>query len=64
LFGKKRKAAATWISKGTWALFTSKNYEEAIECYDKALKVDPKNVSAWNNKGDALLNLKRYEEEF
>ena len=37
-------------------------YEEAISWFDKALKVDPKNVDALYNKGVALDNLGRYEE--
>ena len=26
-------------------------YEEAIKCYDEAIKLNPKNEYAWNNKG-------------
>ena len=37
-------------------------YEEAIVEYDKALKVNPKYVDAYNNKGLSLHNLGRYEE--
>ena len=44
-------------------LFTSLGkYQEAIEWYDKALKIDPNNVFALNNKGLALSNLGKYEE--
>ena len=37
-------------------------YEEAIEWYDKALKIDPNDVNALNNKGKALYNLGKYQE--
>lgn len=32
-------------------------YNEAVEYSDKALEIDPKNASAFNNKGNALLKL-------
>jgi len=35
----------------------------AIEYYDKALTIDPKYADAWYNKGVALSDLKRYDEE-
>ena len=31
-------------------------------CYDKAIKIDPNPADAWNNKGNALDKLKRYDE--
>ena len=37
-------------------------YEEAIEWYDKTLKIDPNNVFALYNKGFALNNLGKYQE--
>ena len=30
--------------------------------YDKAIKINPKTSDYWNNKGDALKNLKKYEQ--
>ena len=30
--------------------------------YDKAIEINPKNGNYWNNKGNALKNLKKYEE--
>ena len=32
----------------------SDRYTESIECYDKALEIDEKNISAWDGKGLAL----------
>ena len=28
-------------------------YEEAVTCYDKAIKIDPKHAEAWRNKGES-----------
>ena len=37
-------------------------YEESIKCYDEAIKLNPKNENAWNNKGYSLNNIGKYEE--
>ncbi len=37
-------------------------YEEAVEGYNKVLKLDPQLVHAWNNKGNALAALCRHQE--
>jgi Flp pilus assembly protein TadD len=42
--------------------FSTGNYNEAIKCYDKAIKINPNNAMAWNNKGNALSELKIYDE--
>jgi len=52
-----------WNNKGN-ALNKLKRYEEAIECYDKAIELNPNNPDYWNIKGNALMKLKRYEEAF
>ena len=44
------------------ALYNLGKYEQAIECYDKALEVDRNYVLAWYNKGNALGNLGKPEE--
>jgi tetratricopeptide (TPR) repeat protein len=49
-----------WYNKGT-ALGELGKYEEAIECYGKALKIDPNHADAWCNKGNALDKLGKYE---
>jgi tetratricopeptide (TPR) repeat protein len=53
--------AANWNNKAT-ALCGLGRYEEANECCDKALEIDPKDIVAWNNKGVTLARLGRYEE--
>ncbi|CAD8095067.1 unnamed protein product [Paramecium primaurelia] len=37
-------------------------FQETIECYEKAIFINPKNENAWNNKGNALYNLNKYQE--
>jgi len=41
---------------------SSKQYEEAIASYDRALQFKPDLYEAWNNRGNALGNLDRHEE--
>ncbi|MGB9869822.1 tetratricopeptide repeat protein, partial [Methanothermobacter sp.] len=40
----------------------NKEHQKALEQYNKALKINPKYAEAWNNKGAALKELKRYKE--
>jgi tetratricopeptide (TPR) repeat protein len=49
------------ISKGI-ALEELGKYEEALECFEKALSLDPKHAIAWNNKGASLGILGKHEE--
>jgi tetratricopeptide (TPR) repeat protein len=37
-------------------------HKEAIQCYDKSLKLSPNNAIDWNNKGNSLDSLGKYEE--
>jgi len=37
-------------------------YKEAIECFDRALKINPMTKRAWNNKGLVLEKMGRYDE--
>jgi tetratricopeptide (TPR) repeat protein len=46
-------------------LFNDKRYEEANQCFSKALEIDPGSAVAsiaWGRKGNCLVNLKQYEE--
>lgn len=38
------------------SLIYLKKYEDAIECFDKVISINPKNESAWNSKGKLLYN--------
>jgi tetratricopeptide (TPR) repeat protein len=57
---QKRLTAGEWNDKGL-ALAKSDRNQEAIQYFDKALELDPKNVGALVNKGTALYALGRYE---
>ena len=37
-------------------------YKEAIECFSRALEIDPENAEAWYNKGNTLYNMEKYKE--
>jgi len=37
-------------------------YEEAVDLWERVLKIDPRNTKALVNMGGVLLRLKRYEE--
>jgi len=41
-----------------------KQYEEALESYNQALKIDPYDSRAWNNRGLVLESLQRHDEAF
>ena len=49
------------VEKGN-ALFIESKYNESIEAFDEAIKLNPQYVEAWNNKGLALKNLGKYDE--
>lgn len=44
------------------AQYNSRNFEGAIECWNRLLEIDPNLYEVWDNKGLALLDLHRYEE--
>lgn len=51
--GGKNSSAKARYSKG-YALAGQKKYEDAIQAYDEAIRLDPNLAVAWNNKGKAL----------
>ncbi|MCD6387429.1 MAG: tetratricopeptide repeat protein, partial [Methanophagales archaeon] len=53
--------AEAWNNKGV-ALSKLRRYEEAIECFNRALKINQNDAEAWNNKGNVLDELGKYEE--
>ncbi len=46
----------SWVTSGD-AKYISEKYDEAIEYYDQALEIEPKNDSVWSSRGAALLKL-------
>ncbi len=53
--------ADLWYRKGL-TLSNLERYNEAIECFDKAIEKDPDFADAWHNRGVSLGNLERYNE--
>ena len=39
---------------------SSRKYEEALECYDKAIELNPKDLKTWHNRGGILVELGDY----
>ena len=52
---------SAWNNKGL-SFYHLKRYDEARECFDKALEIDSSFLHAWNNKGNALFHLNEYEK--
>jgi small GTP-binding protein len=50
-----------FLTKGRF-LMQTKKYEDALECFDKAIKINPKYAEAYNEKGNALLLLGRIDD--
>ena len=45
-----------------FALYGLKCYEESINCYEEALKLDPEDTKSWTFKGYSLVKLNHLEE--
>jgi tetratricopeptide (TPR) repeat protein len=58
---QKGLTAKEWCDKGD-ALAKSGREEEALQCFDKALAIDPKDAKAWALKGATLGMLSRHQE--
>ena len=67
LFGKGEdaergeKTADDWVAAGH-DYYNQDKFNEAIECYNEALKQDQDNVTLWGEKGKANYKLKNYKE--
>ena len=42
--------------------YYKKEYNKAIQCYDKAIEIKPNNAEAWNNKGNTLYRSGKHNE--
>lgn len=60
-WGDRELVADLYLSNGN-SLFERGDFAGAVESYDKALKLNPKYVKAYHNKGLALTQLGRMEE--
>jgi len=50
---QEKNEAIEWYNKGN-SFYKQNKYSEAIECYDKALEIDPNYTLVWYYKGLAL----------
>lgn len=50
-----------WNNKGA-SLYALGRHEDAINCFDKAIEINPHGAAAWNNRGNPLMSLGRHEE--
>jgi len=57
----RKKEAKDWLKKG-YSFERKKEHEKAIECFDKALEIEPENAYSWDAKGWQLYELGRSEE--
>lgn len=55
------KTAAFWSNKGM-SLQSLGRDQEALNCYDKAIEINPRYAVGWYNKGNSLDSLGRYDE--
>ncbi len=55
------KEAENWNKKGN-TLFELERFEEAMECYDTSIKLNPEYANPWCNKGNVLFQLGRRDE--
>ncbi|UCE28544.1 MAG: tetratricopeptide repeat protein [Candidatus Bathyarchaeota archaeon] len=51
-----------WARKGSLFLTVYRRLDDALECYDKALSIDPGLAKAWINKGSHLLDMGKPKE--
>lgn len=58
---KDPKYVRAWIGKGVAFSMLGK-LDEALECHEKALKLEPDNFTALNNKCSIFIGLKRFKE--
>ena len=57
----KDHEAWEWNNKAI-SLKELKRYDEAIQCWEKALEIDPRCAAFWKGKGTGLGNVRRFEE--
>ena len=53
--------AKEWKEKGN-ALVKEKNYKEALECYSKAIEIDPNDPILYSNRSAMHLNLSEFDQ--
>jgi tetratricopeptide (TPR) repeat protein len=56
-----KDARIYWVGFGA-GVAVRKNYEKAIQCFDRALEHDPTYIPAYGFKGEILMEMKKYED--
>ena len=59
----KKEAAEKYFKLGEQK-YNKKDYQGAIADYDKAIELNPKDVRAYYNRGNAKYELKQYKEAY
>lgn len=54
--------ATAWVLRGNYYNDAFNQYETALQSYNKAIEIDPKNGYAWYSKGITLQNMHRLNE--
>ncbi len=57
----REEGAGVWYHRGQ-VFCTMRKFDEAIDCYDKALELSPDDPVLWRRKGFALIKIGRYRE--
>ena len=57
----KEDVAIYWLN-GASKLYKNHLYDESVECYEKAIEVNPMLIEAWCGRGLAFVKLGRYED--
>ena len=53
--------SSQWNRKGV-EFYSNDEFDKAIECYDKAIRLDPNNVYSWNNRGNVYLAKEAFDK--
>ncbi len=57
----REEGAGVWYHRGQ-AFCSTRNYNQAVVCYDKALELSPDDPVLWRRKGFTLIKAGRYDE--
>ena len=61
IYIKNMSTAKEWKDKGN-SLVKEKKYKEALDCYTKAIKIDPNDPILYSNRSAMHLNLSEFDE--
>ena len=62
VFGKSNEEKASHLHHKGVNLSKKEKFEEALECFDEAISIEPEVWDFWFSKGSALSELERFEE--